>query len=100
MCCHLKPFSAAATSQDGSSLEFNKAIAGRQCYIQDASSRGLCLQYTNNLAIVSGPSVAVVDCVLQVVAQVLQFSRVHTRGVLWQPCGVTQEVNWVETEIF
>ena len=62
----------AATSQDGSSLEFNKAIAGRQCYIQDASSRGLCLQYTNNLAIVSGPSVAVVDCVLPVVAQVLQ----------------------------
>ena len=31
----------AATSQDGSSLEFI-AIAGRQCYIQDASGRGLC----------------------------------------------------------
>ena len=32
----------AATSQDGSSLEFFAAIAGRQCYIQDASGRGLC----------------------------------------------------------
>ena len=32
----------AATSQDGSSLEFIAAIAGRQCYIQDASGRGLC----------------------------------------------------------
>ena len=35
----------AATSQDGSSLEFIAAIAGRQCYIQDASGRGLwCLR--------------------------------------------------------
>ena len=34
----------AATSQDGSSLEFIASIAGRQCYIQDASGRGLwCL---------------------------------------------------------
>ena len=33
----------AATSQDGPSLEFIAAIAGRQCYIQDASGRGLCL---------------------------------------------------------
>ena len=32
----------AATSQDGSSLEFNAATAGRQCYIQDASDRGMC----------------------------------------------------------
>ena len=32
----------AATSQDGSSLEFIAAIAGRQCYIQDASGRKLC----------------------------------------------------------
>ena len=31
----------AATSQDGSSLELIAAIAGRQCYIQDASGRGL-----------------------------------------------------------
>ena len=31
----------AATSQDGSSLEFISAVAGRQCYIQDASGRGL-----------------------------------------------------------
>ena len=30
----------AATSQDGSSLEFIAAIAGRQSYIQDASGRG------------------------------------------------------------
>ena len=30
-----------ATSQDGSSLEFFAAIAGRQCYILDASGRGL-----------------------------------------------------------
>ena len=29
----------AATSQDGSSLEYIAAIAGRQCYIQDASGR-------------------------------------------------------------
>ena len=33
----------ASTSQDGSPLEFIAAIAGRQCYIQDASDRGLCL---------------------------------------------------------
>ena len=32
----------AATSQDGSSLEFITVIAGRQCYIQYASGRGLC----------------------------------------------------------
>ena len=32
---------AAATSQDGLSLEFISAIAGRQCYVQDASGRGL-----------------------------------------------------------
>ena len=32
----------AATSQDGSSLEFIAPIAGRQYYIQDASGRGLC----------------------------------------------------------
>ena len=32
----------AATTQDGSSLEYIAAIAGRQCYIQDASDRGLC----------------------------------------------------------
>ena len=31
----------AATSQDGSSLESIAAIAGRQCYIQDASGKGL-----------------------------------------------------------
>ena len=31
----------AGTSQDGSSLEFIAAIAGKQCYIQDASGRGL-----------------------------------------------------------
>ena len=32
----------AATTQDGWSLEFIAAIAGRQCYNQDASGRGLC----------------------------------------------------------
>ena len=32
----------AATSQDGLSQEFIAAIAGRQCYIQDATGRGLC----------------------------------------------------------
>ena len=31
----------AATSHDGTSLEFIADIAGRQCYIQDASGRGL-----------------------------------------------------------
>ena len=36
----------AATSQDGSSLEFIAAIPGRQFYIQDASGRGLCLLYS------------------------------------------------------
>ena len=35
----------AATSQDGPSLEFIAAIAGRRCYIQDASGRGLWLRY-------------------------------------------------------
>ena len=31
-----------ATSQDDSSLEFVPAIVSRQCYIQDASGKGLC----------------------------------------------------------
>ena len=31
----------AATSQDDLSLELVPAIVGRQCYIQDASGRGL-----------------------------------------------------------
>ena len=31
----------AATSQDGSSLEFVAATAGRECNIQDARGRGL-----------------------------------------------------------
>ena len=31
----------AATCQDGSSLEFIAAIAGRQCNFQDAIGRGL-----------------------------------------------------------
>ena len=34
----------AATSQDGSSLEFVAAVAGRRCYIHDASGRALFLQ--------------------------------------------------------
>ena len=48
----------AATSQDGSSLDFIAAIAGRQGYIQDSSGRGLwwfrshmvsdCWQKTND----------------------------------------------------
>ena len=45
----------AATSQDGSSLEFIAAIAGRQCYIQDASGRGLCTlghRYFKNIDLV------------------------------------------------
>ena len=41
VCCHLTFQCTGATSQDGSSLEFIAAIAGRQCYIQDASGRGL-----------------------------------------------------------
>ena len=32
----------ASISQDGSSLKFIAVIADRQCYIQDASCRGLC----------------------------------------------------------
>ena len=40
-CAATYPFSAAATSQDGLSLEFNADIVGRQSYIQDASGRGL-----------------------------------------------------------
>ena len=40
----------AATSQDGSSLEFIAAIAGRQCYIQDASGRGLCIETNQSSA--------------------------------------------------
>ena len=35
----------ASTSQDGSSLELIAAIAGRQCYIQDASGRGLAVLF-------------------------------------------------------
>ena len=44
----------AATSQDGSSLEFIAAIAARQCYIQDASGRGLCPPYVMPKHIVAG----------------------------------------------
>ena len=46
----------ASTSQDGQSLEFIAAIVGRQCYIQDASGRGLCpllLGLTQTLRFVS-----------------------------------------------
>ena len=39
----------AATSQDGSSLEFIAAIANRQCYIQDASGRGLCTTSSSDM---------------------------------------------------
>ena len=39
----------ATTSQDGSSLEIIAAIAGRQCFIQDASGRGLCMVSGNIL---------------------------------------------------
>ena len=42
VCCHLTFQCTGATSQDGSSLEFIAPIAGRQCYIWDASGRGLC----------------------------------------------------------
>ena len=38
----IKVSDPAATIQDGSSLDFVAFIAGRQCYIQDASGRGLC----------------------------------------------------------
>ena len=31
------------TSRDGSSLEFIAATSGRECYIQDAIGRGLCV---------------------------------------------------------
>ena len=40
-CDTLNLSDTAATSQDGSSLEFIAPITGRQCYIQDASGRGL-----------------------------------------------------------
>ena len=40
--CHYITFSdTGATSQDGSSLDFITAIAGRQFYIKDACGRGL-----------------------------------------------------------
>ena len=35
----------AATSQEGSSLEFVSATAGEECYIQDARCKGLCWQF-------------------------------------------------------
>ena len=50
-----------ATSQDGSSLDFIQAIAGRQCYIQDASGRGLCWVGLDDIIITSF-SVASRDC--------------------------------------
>ena len=40
----------AATSQDGLSLEFIAAIAGGQCYIQDASGRWPCRLYVKNFS--------------------------------------------------
>ena len=43
----------AATSQDGSSLEFIAAIAGRRCYIQDASGRGLWAENAGGGAVCS-----------------------------------------------
>ena len=42
------------TSQDGSSLEFIAAIAGRQCFIQNASGRGLCCLRTQQFLIIYG----------------------------------------------
>jgi hypothetical protein len=45
----------AATSQNGSSIEFIAPIAGRQCYIQDAIGRGLW--------VVLDPKIALLPCV-------------------------------------
>ena len=45
----------AATSQYGSSLEFIALIAGRQCYIQDASGRGLCRAFDLIPTLTAGP---------------------------------------------
>ena len=36
-----------STSQDGSSLEFVAATAGRECNTQDARGRGLCSNLSN-----------------------------------------------------
>ena len=40
-CCQFTFQTLHATSQDGSSLEFVAATAGRECNIQDARGRGL-----------------------------------------------------------
>ena len=42
----------ASTSQDDSSIELLAAITGRQCYIQDASDRGLCHGGAEHLKII------------------------------------------------
>ena len=42
VCCQFTFQTLHSTSQDGSSLEFVEATAGRECYIQDARGRGLC----------------------------------------------------------
>ena len=52
----------AATSQDGSSLEFIAAIAGRQCYIQDASGRGLWVTYIHTSLLKIGRQIAPKPC--------------------------------------
>ena len=41
----------AATSEDGSSLKFMTAIAGRQRYIQDASGRALIFRVIMQIVI-------------------------------------------------
>ena len=43
VCCQFTFQTLHATSQDGSSLEFVAATAGRECNIQDARGRGLCV---------------------------------------------------------
>ena len=82
----------AATSQDGSSLQFIAAIARRQCYIQDASGRGLCwtikfeikedisLLFTVQHSSCNGEDMVEVACFLS--SLVPQYTRVNCWAAL------------------
>ena len=45
LCAAFNLTDTAGCSQDGSSLEFITAIAGRQCHIKDSSGKGLWLPH-------------------------------------------------------
>ena len=68
----------AATSQDISSQEFIAAIVDRQCYIEDASGRGLCFPSPSHVGKTEdGPLMSPTNNVATVSSFFSFFSRSH-----------------------